>query len=168
MRRRQRRLRSWWRHEQQSIALLATVSHHSHPKVDTANDGLRAQKTVTSTGEEVEHASHFGLRAQKTPPPGCGRAVSLSPRRRGATAASGAPQRFACRSSPCRLWRARQARQWTPPTSASSQLLRWRPEGEGGEDEEEGEGGEEGAADVGIHGASGVASLPSPRPLLGR
>ena len=51
MRRRQRKLRPWWRHEQQSIAaVLATVSHHSYPKVDTANDGLRAQKTVTSSG----------------------------------------------------------------------------------------------------------------------
>ena len=49
-RRRQRRLRSWWRHEQQSIAaVLATVSHHSFPKVDTANAALQGQKTGTST-----------------------------------------------------------------------------------------------------------------------
>ena len=66
-----RRLRSWWCHEQQSIAaVVATVSHHSYPKVDTANDGQRAQKTVTSTGEEVEYVKHAPLRAQKTPPPG--------------------------------------------------------------------------------------------------
>ena len=38
-RRRQRRLRSWWRHEQQTVAaVLATVTHHSHSKVITAND----------------------------------------------------------------------------------------------------------------------------------
>ena len=37
-RRRQRRLRSWWRHEQQTVAaVLATVTHHSHSKVGTAN-----------------------------------------------------------------------------------------------------------------------------------
>ena len=41
MRRRQRRLSGGA--EQESIAaVLATVSHHSYPKVDTANDGLRA------------------------------------------------------------------------------------------------------------------------------
>ena len=36
MRRRERRLRSWWRHERMSIAaVLATMSCHSYPKVDT-------------------------------------------------------------------------------------------------------------------------------------
>ena len=49
--------------------MLATVSHHSFPKVDTAHDGLRAQRTVTSTREGVEHD---GLRAQKPPLPGGG------------------------------------------------------------------------------------------------
>ena len=50
MRRRQRRLRSWWRHEQQTVAaVLATVTHHSHSKVGTANDAPRGQETVTST-----------------------------------------------------------------------------------------------------------------------
>ena len=49
-RRRQRRLRSWWRHEQQTVAaVLATVTHHSHSKVGTANDAPRGQKKVTST-----------------------------------------------------------------------------------------------------------------------
>ena len=49
-RRRQRRLRSWWRHEQQTVAaVLATVTHHSHSKVGTANAVLRGQKTGTST-----------------------------------------------------------------------------------------------------------------------
>ena len=70
-RRRQRRLRSWLRHEQQTVAaVLATVSHHSYPKVDTAHDGLRAQRTVTSTREGVEHETYGGLRAQKPPLPG--------------------------------------------------------------------------------------------------
>ena len=70
-RRRQRRLRSWLRHEQQTVAaVLATVSHHSYPRVDTAHDGLRALKTVTSTREGVEHEKHVGLRAQKPPLPG--------------------------------------------------------------------------------------------------
>ena len=48
-RRRERRLRSWWRHERMSItAVLATVSHHSYPKVDTKYDAPRGQKTVTT------------------------------------------------------------------------------------------------------------------------
>ena len=70
-RRRQRRLRSWLRHEQQTVAaVLATVSHHSYPKVDTAHDGLRALRTVTSTREGVEHEKHVGPRAQKPHLPG--------------------------------------------------------------------------------------------------
>ena len=49
-RRKPRRLRSWWRHEQQSIAaVLAAVTHHSHSKVGTVNAALRGQKKVTST-----------------------------------------------------------------------------------------------------------------------
>ena len=47
-RRRQRRLRSWWRHEQQSVAMaLSAVAHHSFDKVAAgdAHHGLRAQKT---------------------------------------------------------------------------------------------------------------------------
>ena len=42
-RRRKRRLRSWWRHGRMSIAaVLATVSHHSYPKVDTTPEGARS------------------------------------------------------------------------------------------------------------------------------
>ena len=79
-RRRLRRLRSWWRHEQQTVAaVLATVSHHSYPKVDTAHDGLRAQRTVTSTREGVEHVTHGGLRAQKPPLPWKRPGVLLDP-----------------------------------------------------------------------------------------
>ena len=84
MRRRQRRLRSWWRHEQQSIAaVLATVSHHSYPQVDTAYDGLRAQRTVTSTGEVEAHEVNAAPRGQKEPPPGArpGILAELAPQR---------------------------------------------------------------------------------------
>ena len=49
------------------------------PKVDTADDGLRAQKTVTSIGEEVEYVKHVGLRAQKTPPPGARPGILAEP-----------------------------------------------------------------------------------------
>ena len=45
-RRRQRRLRSWWRHEQQSVAMaLSAAAHHSFDKVATGETyfGLRAQ-----------------------------------------------------------------------------------------------------------------------------
>ena len=60
MRRRERQLHSWWRHEQQSIAaVLATVSHHSYPKADTANAAIRGQNIGTSTG--VGPAEHFEL-----------------------------------------------------------------------------------------------------------
>ena len=45
------------------------VTHHSF-QVGTAHDGLRAQKTVTSTREVEERVPHAGLRAQKAPPPG--------------------------------------------------------------------------------------------------
>ena len=59
-RRRQRRLRSWWRHEQQTVAaVLATVTHHSHSKVGTANAALRGQKTGTST--RVGPAEYYEL-----------------------------------------------------------------------------------------------------------
>ena len=54
MRRRQRRLRSWWRHEQQSIAAaLATALHHS------------AQRLVGKK-QEWEDAEYVALRGQKT------------------------------------------------------------------------------------------------------
>ena len=69
MRRRQRRLRAQWRHEQQTVAMvLATVGHHSFGP--TANDALRSQKPVTSTREGVEVESRRVPRRLKTPPPG--------------------------------------------------------------------------------------------------
>ena len=50
VRRRERRLRSFWRHEQMAIQMaLASVTHHSF-QVGTAHDALRRQKPVTSAG----------------------------------------------------------------------------------------------------------------------
>ena len=50
VRRRERRLRSFWRHEQMAVQMaLATVTHHSF-QVGTAHDALRSQKPVTSAG----------------------------------------------------------------------------------------------------------------------
>ena len=58
-RRKQRRLRSWWRHEQQSIAAaLATFTHHS---------ALRGQKTARAGEEESE--TKYTAKFRTTPPP---------------------------------------------------------------------------------------------------
>ena len=79
MRRRQRRLRSWWRHEQQSIAaVLATVTHHSHSKVGTANAALRGQKTGTSTRVGPADAEYFELSSDDGRPTGGERPAALS------------------------------------------------------------------------------------------
>ena len=59
-RRRQRRLRSWLRHERMTVAMtLAEKLHHTS----------RGQK-LARVGEEVVHDAHDALRGQKTPPPG--------------------------------------------------------------------------------------------------
>ena len=65
-RRRQRRLRSWLRHERMTVAMTLTeMSHHTAPR------GLK----MARVGEEVEKVTHDGPRAQMTPPsgerPGC-------------------------------------------------------------------------------------------------
>ena len=73
---RQRRLRSWWRHEQQSIAaVLATVSHHSSPKVDTTYGAPRGQRTATST--KAGPAENYELSSNDGRPAGGTRPVSL-------------------------------------------------------------------------------------------
>ena len=74
-RRRQRRLRSMLRHEQQTVRMaLAAALHHSagpREKVEKQQNGApRGQKTAARAREEVEHATHYGPRAQETPPPG--------------------------------------------------------------------------------------------------
>ena len=61
MRRRQRRLRQWHRHERMTVAMaLAEATHHAAP---------RGRKTARA-GEGVEHEQHDGLRALKPPLPG--------------------------------------------------------------------------------------------------
>ena len=74
-RRRERRLRSMLRHEQQTVRMaLAAALHHSagpKEKVEMQQNGaLRGQKTAARAGEEVVHDAHDALRGQKTPPPG--------------------------------------------------------------------------------------------------
>ena len=60
-RRRQRRLRSWLRHERMTVAMtLAEMAHHTAP---------RGPK-MARVGEEVVQDAHEALRGQKTPPPG--------------------------------------------------------------------------------------------------
>ena len=60
-RRRQRRLRSWLRHERMTVAMtLAEMTHHTAPR------GPKMRRV----GEVVEHEKHVGLRAQKPPLPG--------------------------------------------------------------------------------------------------
>ena len=63
-RRRQRRVRSWWRHEQQSVArALSAAAHHSYDKVAAGAkyDGLRAQKT-----DRAGEAANKAPRRQKS------------------------------------------------------------------------------------------------------
>ena len=68
-RRRERRLRPWLRHEQQSIAaVLATVTHHSFDKVGTASGVLRNRKTATRTGKGEESEKKYTAKFRKTPP----------------------------------------------------------------------------------------------------
>ena len=52
MRRRERRLRSWAKHERMTVAMaLAENLHHSRQKVEgVEHEGLRAQKTARATG----------------------------------------------------------------------------------------------------------------------
>ena len=58
-RRRQRRLRSWWRHERQSIAAaLATLQHHSAP-----------WGTEDGHGEEGDFELNFAAKIRRHPPP---------------------------------------------------------------------------------------------------
>ena len=58
------RLRSWWRHEQQSVAMtLSAAAHHSFDKVAAGAkyDGLRAQKT-----DRAGEAAHKAPRRQRS------------------------------------------------------------------------------------------------------
>ena len=87
-RRRERRLRSTLRHEQQTVrkALAAALHHSAGPKEKVEmqqNHAPRGQKTAARAREVEEHDTHAGLRAQKTPPQG----------RRPGTLAEPGPQR---------------------------------------------------------------------------
>ena len=92
-RRRERRLRSWLKHERQTVRMaLAEALHHSSgttpSKRDTRvvegakYDALRGQKTVTRAGEGEVREEHQALRGQTRLPPGDAASTS----RRGAAA----------------------------------------------------------------------------------
>ena len=78
-RRRERRLRSWLRHEQQSIAaVLALVTHHSFRKVGTASGVYGTRRQSPGPGTEEEFETHFTAKIRKTPPPAGGQPAPLS------------------------------------------------------------------------------------------
>ena len=76
LRRRERHLRSWWRHEKQSVRMaLCAAAHHSFDKVAAyeLNNGPRAQKTDRAEEEEEEaevREVNDALAGMKRPPPG--------------------------------------------------------------------------------------------------
>ena len=80
-RRRERRLRSWLKHEQQTVRMaLAEALHHSSGTTPSKRDSrvvegakydaLRGQKTVTRAGEGEVREEHQALRGQTRLPPG--------------------------------------------------------------------------------------------------
>ena len=127
LRRRQRRLRSWWRHEQLSIAAaLATVMHHSSGKVHTANGAPRSQTTATSAREVEARDARSPTGTEVAPTGGAARHPRGAPaEERPQPGAQGK----ACRCSPRLSWRAWQTKSWTPQRSPSSQPRRWRSRG---------------------------------------
>ena len=81
-RRRGPRLRSAWRHGQQSIAMaLAAATHHSVQP----NAALWGQKTGTRAREEVEIETHAVPRGQRAPSQGCGQQSCWTLSRRSAS-----------------------------------------------------------------------------------
>ena len=95
MRRQERRLRSWAKHERMTVAMaLAENVYHSRQKVGGGeHDGPRAQKTARATGARP---------GVLTEPEKQGGAVTV-----GYVSAPGL-------SSPHRCWRTLQPKQWTP------------------------------------------------------
>ena len=101
------------RHERQSVSMAS-------PKPTTTFD--RKGKTIVverEGSEEVVHATHEAPRGRKTPHPGVRPGILAEPgqqksdrSRRHSSAVLG-----------------RRGRQWTPPPSGSSRLLRWRLRG---------------------------------------
>ena len=117
-RRRQRRLRSWLRHERMTVAMtLAEKLHHT-------SRGLK----IARVGEEAGLETHSGLRAPTPLPPGM-RPEPLSE-----------PLHWFITGLEA-LFPTGRLKWWTPPSSASSRLLRWRPEGREEEREEAGGAG---------------------------
>ena len=76
MRRRERRLRSWAKHERMTVAMaLAENLHHSRQKVEgDEHDGPRAQKTARVTGARP------GVLTEAEPQGGQSRSVTWLPR----------------------------------------------------------------------------------------
>ena len=70
MRRKQRRLRSWWRHEKRSVAALAAATHHSAPRSGwpVQHNTPRGPTTASAMEEEVREVND-ALEGQKRPPP---------------------------------------------------------------------------------------------------
>ena len=77
MRRRQRRLRSWLRHERMTVAM--TLAEFSHRPKGTKDGREWSTSSTTAYGHRSLHSRR------------CGRAVSLTPGRNGVTAPCGAP-----------------------------------------------------------------------------
>ena len=149
-RRRQRRLRSWWRHEQQSVAMaLSAAAHHSYDKVAAGAkyDGLRTQTT-----DRAGEAAHRAPRRQRTraageavifelfdeDTAGGGPGFSQSPGRRNES--SGTPWSTSSTSSGSRPWcrlstllcqrsRAPRGRNWVPSRAHGRCELSWGPFG---------------------------------------
>ena len=105
-RRRQRRLRSLWRHEQQTVAaVLAAVTHHSHSKVGTAYDAPRGQKSP-APGWDLPSILN-SPRTMAGPPGGSGQRHCSRPGRRGSccgTPASGSSWSKLSMLLCCRRW----------------------------------------------------------------
>ena len=72
MRRRQRRLRSWWRHEQRIVAAaLASATHQSAPRSGWPEQHNAPRGPTTGSAMEVEvHEQYYAPRGQEQPPLG--------------------------------------------------------------------------------------------------
>ena len=100
---------SWWRHEQVSIAAaVATALHHS------AQRGGGVARRPTGTEDSGNRWTRLG---------------DLKDPQRSCWTQSWRTRLRESRWRPRRCWRPQRLRASTPPLSASSRLLRWRPEG---------------------------------------
>ena len=163
-RRRVGRLRSWWRHEAQSVrAAVATVLHHSCDVGRETYNVLRHQKMATAR-EEVVDVTHSGLRAQKTPPPGArpGCLADPEPQRSDRSLRRFAGDALPTLALPSLAGSAAGAvdrlHPHVPPRPEPGAA---EEEGRGGE--EEGEGGGEGGRGAGAAGCGVGGVAPHPR-----